>query len=122
MSLICHFHVMQVTDLKHEAHPSSASAVIQSTYQSIEDIHIYSEEDIDAINLETLSIDFSHPQKGDTEVGNVSAREIVEVMRNATFDRLTTECPRVMLSIDVDIIPMNREGYNQSLYVIVIIF
>jgi len=115
---------MQVTGLQHEAHPSSASAVIQATYQSIEDIHINSEEDIDAINLPNeISIDdFYHPQKGGTEVGNVSAREIVEVMSNATFDRLTTECPHVMLSIDVDIIPTNRVGYNQSLYVLVIIF
>ena len=68
---------MQVTGLQHEAHPSSASAVIQAAYQSIEDIYLYSEEDIDAINLETLSIDFSHPQKGGTEVGNVSSRDIV---------------------------------------------
>jgi len=69
-----------VIGLKHEAHPSSASAVTQATYQS--------------------SIDFSYPQKGGTEVGNVSAREIVEVMTNTTFDLLREQCPRVT-SIDV---------------------
>jgi hypothetical protein len=93
---------MQVTVPQHEAHTSSASAVFQAAYQSIESR--YNEaftENYTEKTIKKSSIDFSHLQKIDAEVG-----KIIEVITNTTFDLLRKECPRVTSITDV--------AFNQS--------
>ena len=93
---------MQVTVPKHEAHTSSASAVFQAAYQSIESR--YNEAFTENYNekiIKKSSIDFSHLQKIDAEVG-----KFIGVITNTTFDLLRKECPRVTSITDV--------AFNQS--------
>jgi len=88
---------------EHEPHPSSTSAAIQATYQSIESIYC---EASNIKKLEKSSYDLSHPQKSGTEVVHGSVRKIIEAIIDTTFNLLRTKCPRVTSITDV--------SFNQS--------